>query len=151
MYMVESQQNINLETEIAQIEQDLASKREALEHQKQSGVINELPHEKETLKEVIGERIAPPTADEPATQSQDQSSSVSPVIPPPSIQSPSYLSEELRGKIQELIGIAFGKSIKEAIDAVKKTGNAALIDAFHDALVDELYNHLVERGKLKKI
>lgn len=149
--MAEGEQNINLESEIAQIEQDLASKREALEQQKQSGAISEMPHEKETLKEVVGERITPSPVGGPTTQPQDDTSSVPPVISPPSIQLPSYLSDELKDKIQELVGIAFNKSIKEAINTVKKTGNAALIDAFHDALVDELYNHLVERGKLKKI
>jgi hypothetical protein len=136
-----------LESEIAQIERDLASKREALEQQKQSGAIVEVPHEKEILKEVVGEKI---NLDQQVIQSQDQAPPVSPIIPPPSIQSPSYLSDELKDKIQELVGIAFSKSINEAIGIAKKTGNAALIDAFHDALVDELYNHLVERGKLKR-
>jgi hypothetical protein len=61
------------------------------------------------------------------------------------------MSEELKSKVQELVNIAFSKTIDDAIKQAQATNNAALIDAFHDALVDELYNYLVERGKLKKL
>ncbi len=138
-----------LEQEIAQIERDLASKREVLERQKQEGVIPEMPHEKETLRELVGEKIAsPPTGGpvpaRPAPVPQRQAT------PPPAVEPPSYLSEELKAKVQELVNSAFTKTIDDAIKQARATNNAALIDAFHDALVDELYNHLVERGKLKK-
>ena len=53
--------------------------------------------------------------------------------------------------VQNLVNTAFTKSLKDAADDARKTNNAALIDAFHDALVDQLYDHLVERGKLKKL
>jgi hypothetical protein len=138
--------SLTLEQEIAQIERDLASKREALERQKQTGAIPEVPHEKETLREVVGEKIAPfrtsPTQSAPPSQ---------PTTPLPPVEPPSYLSEELKAKVQELVNIAFSKTIDEAVKQARATNNAALIDAFHDALVDELYNYLVERGKLKRM
>ncbi len=142
----------SLEQEIAQIEQDLASKRATLEEQKQSGAISELPHEKETLREVIGERIgsirpAPPPAGGPAPSAQQPATP----IPAPVVEPPSYLSDELKSKVQELVNAAFASSLDDAIKQARATNNAALIDAFHDALVDELYNQLIERGKLKKI
>jgi hypothetical protein len=139
---------LTLEQEIAQIERDLAAKREALEKQKQTGAIPEVPHEKETLREIIGEKITPPETSIPSqgdSQTSQQPSSLPPVEPP------SYLSEELKAKVQELVNIAFSKTIDEAVKQARATNNAALIDAFHDALVDELYNYLVERGKLKRM
>ena len=47
--------------------------------------------------------------------------------------------------------MVFNKSLEDGIKEVAKTNNAALIDAFHDVLVDELYNVLVERKKLEKL
>lgn len=139
----------SLEQEIAQIERDLASKRAALEQQKQEGAIPEVPHEKETLREIVGEKIAPPPAVGPVPVRP------SPVVPPttlpPAVEPPSYLSEDLKAKVQELVNAAFAKTIDDAVKQARATNNAALIDAFHDALVDELYNYLVERSKLKKM
>lgn len=136
----------SLEQEIAQIERELASKRASLEQQKNSGVINEMPHEKETLKETIREQYAPPVpVQQPVTGTQQL-----PVPPPPVVEPPSYLSPELKEKVQELVNIAFTQTIENAVKKAQATNNPALIDAFHDALTDELYNYLVERGKLKK-
>ena len=138
----------NLEQEIAQIEQDLASKRATLEEQRQSGAIGEVPHEKETLREVVREQYAPPA---PVQQQPAPSAGSGQVIPPPPVvEPPSYLSPELKEKVQEFVNIAFSVSPSEAIKQVRATNNAALIDAFHDALVDELYNYLLERGKIRK-
>jgi hypothetical protein len=79
---------------------------------------------------------------------------VQPIPPAPtpvSPNTPSYMTDELNPHVRSLIDVAFTKSIDKAISDAKKTGNAALIDAFHDALVDELYNQLLEHRKLKKI
>lgn len=139
-----------LEQEIAQIEQDLASKRAALEQRHQTGQIPEMPHEKETLREIVGEKIAPPPANG-LTPSAPTTPGVGVPTGSIGIEPPSYMSEELKAKVQELVNTAFSKTIDDAIKQARATNNAALIDAFHDALVDELYNYLVERGKLKKL
>jgi len=137
-----------LEQEIAQIERDLASKRAALEKQKEAGAIPEVPHEKETLREIIGERISPSTVPTPQPV---PTPTPQPAPTAPAVEPPSYLSEELKNKVQELVNDAFSKTIDDAIKKAQAVNNAALLDAFHDALVDELYNYLVERGKLKKL
>jgi hypothetical protein len=137
-----------LEQEIAQIERDLASKREVLEKQKRAGAIPEVLHEKETLREVVGEKLGRAPAPQPAPA---QPPAPQPAVPPPAVEPPSYLSEELKVKVQELVNTAFSKTISDAVKQARATNNAALLDAFHDALVDELYNYLVERGKLKKM
>ncbi len=147
--MAEGEALNSLEQEIAQIEQDLTSKREALERQKQTGAIPEMPHEKETLREIVGEKIAPSAT--PAPQAAPTTPGVGVPTGSVGIEPPSYMSEELKNKVQELVNTAFSKTIDDAIKQARATNNAALIDAFHDALVDELYNYLVERGKLKKL
>ena len=122
--------NNQLEQEIVQIERDRAAKREALREQNK-----EMPHDKEILHSVVREKIHP--------------AQPSALPPPASSVSPQVIPPELHQKVQALVNVAFLKSLDEAIKEARATNNAALIDAFHDLLVDELYAHLVERGKLK--
>ncbi len=58
------------------------------------------------------------------------------------------LTEDRQMKI--LIDLAFEQGIDKAISAAKATGDAYLIDKFHDTLVDELRQQLIEKGKLKE-
>lgn len=132
-----------LEQEIVKLERDLAFKKQELEQKKESGEINELPHEKETLRQVIGEKIGLSKTN-PSTDSGQASGGRKPTAALP-------FTDDIKAKVQELTNVAFGKSIEEAIKQARATDNAALIDAFHDALVDELYDYLIERGKLKKL
>ncbi len=133
-----------LQTEIQQLERDLELKKKELEQKQESGEIIEVPHEKEVLHEVVGEKIqqTQPSQSQPlpSNNNQQQASTLPTLIP-----------EEFKVKIQELINVAFTKSITDAINQVLATKNPALIDTFHDTLVDELYDYLVERGKLKKL
>ncbi|MEK7615609.1 MAG: hypothetical protein AAB420_00195 [Patescibacteria group bacterium] len=126
--MAEGETPAKLEQEIASIERELAEKREVLR--------------RESLHEVIRQKIA----DAPTPQPQVQPSPA----PTPASDGTS-VPPQLFHKVQALVNTAFLKSIDEAIKEAKATNNAALIDAFHDLLVDELYNHLIERGKLKQM
>ena len=120
-----------LESEIQELERRLAERRQALSEQQ------EVLHEKEVIREYVGEKMAeaaPPPAPTPQA------------APAPSAATP---TEEEAAKVQELVDVAFLKGLPRAISAVKATHNARLIDAFHDALADHLYNDLVTRGKLK--
>lgn len=149
--MVEGSGNAKLQQEITQMEQVLAQKRQALESQQAAGEITDLPSPKETLREVVEEQIRPASpAPAQVTQTSEDNNQPITSLPPP-IEPPSYLSPQLKEQVQSLVNTAFSKSINEAIKIVRATNNAALIDAFHDVLVDELYNLLVERGKLPKI
>lgn len=58
------------------------------------------------------------------------------------------LNEDRQMKI--LIDLAFEQGIDKAINAAKVIGDAYLIDKFHDTLVDELRQQLIEKGKLKE-
>lgn len=63
---------------------------------------------------------------------------------------PIRISPQEKEEIDLAVKTAFNKGIDEAVEQVRRTQNAHLIDAFHDLLVDELYQRLVQSGKLKK-
>ncbi len=123
--------------EIAQLEKILQEKRAVLEQQKtESG--QEAPPEKEILHEVVREQI------------QQHSGSQGPVPGGQQSEPPSYLSDAMRAKVQDFVNIAFTRSLSEAIKAALETKNPAIIDAFHDVLVDQLYDELVARKQVEQ-
>ncbi|OGN13534.1 MAG: hypothetical protein A3C71_02490 [Candidatus Yanofskybacteria bacterium RIFCSPHIGHO2_02_FULL_43_15c] len=135
-------ENPTLEQEISAIEQKLAEKKAELNKEEVHTVVKEQIQEK-------APEYQPSISPMPVTDgSQNQAL---PATPPPTANVPAYLSDELKNKVQELVNIAFTQSIADAVKAATKLNNPALIDAFHDILVDQLYNTLVERGKLKKM
>ncbi len=128
----------NIQQEIAKLEQQLAEKRASLEKQAAEAG-QEAPHEKEVLRQVVGEQIqrhVPSYQPAPQKQQDDQSS---------------YNDPQLVDKVQELVNLAFNQSINDAVKKVVQSGNPALIDAFHDVLVDKLYDTLLERKKLEEV
>ena len=125
-----------IESDIADLERQLEEKKAALGHEKS---------EKEVLHEVVGDRIKEhlPTYSPPL-----------PNVTTPSIQQvepPSYLSQDLKDKIQSLVDLVFSKNLEEGIKEAAKSGNPSLMDAFHDILTDELYDKLIENRKLDKV
>ena len=147
-----SESGVTIEQEIVQLEQQIAEKRIShLADLGQEKVEPKLPPDKETLHEIIGEKIqqsAPPAVGEARQGRQYQPL---PTKPQHDDSTLSYVLPELKDKVQELVNLVFNKSLEDGIKEVAKTNNAALIDAFHDVLVDELYNILVERKKLEPV
>ena len=143
--MLESEATI--EQEIAQLEKQLQEKRlrQLADLGQQSEHGESLP-DKEILRQVVGEKIqrhmsgqagAPVYIPKPAPQAQtDDTGSVPP---------------ELKDKIQELVNRVFQKSLDQGIKEAVKSDDPALIDAFHDVLVDQLYDTLLERKKIEKV
>lgn len=133
--------NLGLEQEIQQIQKQLEEKRELLAKGKESA-----PHDKEVLKEVIKEKIS-------ETPVYNQPMEVAPhTTPAPSTAHPPlYLTDELKQQVQDLVNLAFTKNIQTAINELKRLNNPALEDAFHDVLVDELYEELINRGIIKEV
>ena len=139
-----AESGVTIEQEIAQLEKQIAEKRATLG---QEVVPKDMISDKETLREIVGEKIqqqipqyqpAPSVQPLPTTPQQDDNAL-------------SYVLPELKDKVQELINLVFNKSLDEGVKEVSKTNNPALIDAFHDVLVDELYNTLLERKKLEPV
>jgi hypothetical protein len=99
--------------------------------------------EKEMLGGLIGERIQ-----QQIPQYQSRQGGTKPQQDDSAL---SYVLPKLKDKVQELVNLVFNKGLDEGIKEASKTNNSALIDAFHDILVDELYNTLLERRKLERI
>ena len=136
-----------IEQEIAQLEKQLQEKRlrQLADLGQQSEHGESLP-DKEILRQVVGEKIqqhmsgqagAPVYIPKPAPQAQTDD--VGSVLP------------ELKDKIQELVNHVFKNSLDQGIKEAVKSDNPALIDAFHDILVDQLYDTLLERKKIEKV
>lgn len=129
----------NLQT----IKHDIAELERQLQEKK--AVLGQERPEKEIFHEIVGDKIK-----EHAPQYQPSPSAVA-TPTPQAIEPPSYLSQELKDKIQEIVKLVFSQNLDEGIKEAAKTGNMALIDAFHDILTDELYNQLIEQRKLTKV
>ncbi|MCI0423103.1 MAG: hypothetical protein L0312_28410 [Acidobacteria bacterium] len=135
-----------IEQEIAQLEQQLAQKRAALEETPSPK--EKIPSEKELLRQTIGQRLQSYTSPAPAAGAQPAPQTAP--LPSDGAQ-PSYTLPELQAPVQALVNLAFAKSLEEALKEAAKTNNAALIDAFHDVIVDELYSQLLERKKIQQV
>ncbi len=127
-----------IEQEIAQLEKQLQEKRANLEQQPEQ---NESLPDKEALRQVVGEKIQ-----------QHMSQYIPKPTPlPQNDDSASYLTSEFKDKIQELVNHVFQNSLDQGIKEAVKSKNSALIDAFHDVLVDQLYDSLIERKRLEPV
>lgn len=54
-------------------------------------------------------------------------------------------------KLQHLVNIAFERGLVEAIAEARKMHDPYILDAFHDALVDKLYDELIARHALEEL
>jgi hypothetical protein len=139
-----SESGATIEQEIAQLEKQLQEKKANLG--KQSEQTESLP-DKEILRQVVGEKI----------QQHSSAQSDTPVYVPKPTPAPAtddnlgHFTEELKNKIQELVNHVFQNSLEDGIKEAVKLKNPALIDAFHDVLVDQLYDTLLERKKIEKV
>lgn len=97
---------------------------------------------KEGLKTIVKEQISKPT--EAATPTQP------PAPPVSSVTLPSYMDRETdlaKLKVEKLLDLAWHKGIQKASEEARNSG-PLILDAFHDALTDKLYNELKKRGLL---
>lgn len=124
--------------EIVELEKRLAEKKKELAEKKEIE-----KHDKEIIKEVLKEKIEAPKV---------------PKIKPAVAPLPHVIkkAKEIKGKpkerqVQLLTDLAFDKGVIHAAEVAKGLDDPYILDEFHDTLVDELYNYLVEQGRLKEI
>lgn len=139
-------ENPKLESEIQDLERRLAEKREALQ------ALGATKHEKEIIHEALAEDISEHAPEHSPksyvfTQSDDSTSGSTTVSDD---DTPSYEDPELKDEVRELVAYAFAENIEKATKKAAATGNPALIDAFHDVLVDELYDYMIQKGTIEK-
>ena len=122
-----------LEHQISELQRQLATQRV------EKGADTSAPYERAEVHAVVGEQIqqAMPSYQIPVSATSDGSSV------------PSWQDPALSDSVQGLVNVAFTQSLQQAIDQAVKTENTALIDAFHDLLVDQLHQELLNRQKLE--
>lgn len=144
--MAEQRAN-NLNEEIKALETILREKKRELE------VKGERQDEKELIKEVVREHVerAAEMPRAPSASAQPPPSSLTPSEPPqPQPADDPLAGLDHREQIEELATIAFSKGIVEAVNIARRANNPHLLDEFHDALVDRLYEYLVQEGVIQK-
>lgn len=134
-----------IEHDIADLEHRLAEKKAALSHE---------ISDREVIHGIIGEKIKEHVPQYSVGQNQQNQSGQLPNTGTPksiTVEPPSYMSDELRDEVRRFIATVLDKNLEEGIKEAASSKNPALMDAFHDILVDELYGQLIERRKLQKI
>jgi len=133
-----SDESVSKEQEVLELEKRLAEKKQELsqvipEKIEKPEIIKEEPKEPKKLveKEVV------PSTSKSSSKVKDQ------------IKKLKELDRE--NQIKELCNLSFSEDLDFAVNVAKGLDNAYVLDEFHDALVDELYDKLVEQGELKKI
>ena len=126
------------ETEILELEKQLAQKRALL------GVEKQKP-----LERVVGAEKPAPSSVQPSLAPSSAPVAAAPAPIKPETQSLKGL--EKNEQLKNLVDLAFQKGISSATDVARDLDNPYLMDAFHDTLVDKLHKELVERGKLEEI
>jgi hypothetical protein len=109
-----------------------------------------MPTEEEVVEEIIQERIAGQEADLEANAEQEE------IAPPadtePTVEAPQGEPlSEVETAVQRLINVTFEQGIDEGIRQALKMRNAAVLDIFHDTIVDRLYQELLKRRKIKQV
>ena len=122
-----------LQSQIAELERQLAAKRA------ETGSDATAPYERAEVHAAVGEQIqqAMPSYQVPTSK------------PAAGAATPSWQDPALVAPLQDLVNVAFTSSVKTAIDKAVGTGNAALIDALHDVLTDQLHQELLNRNKVE--
>ena len=126
-----------IQQQIADLERMLQAKRAEL------GGDSTAPYEHAEVHQAVGEKI------------QQQMPSYQPVPAPlpgaSGSATPSWQDPVIAEQVQALVNVAFGEGLDAAVAAAVKTGNAAIIDAFHDLLRDQLIGELTARGKFTPV
>lgn len=133
-----SDESVSKKQEILELERKLAEKKQELSQEVIPEKIKKQEAEIIKEKKVIKEEITP-------TASKSKLSS--------KIKDQINKLKELdrENQIKELCKLSFSEDLDFAVNVAKGLDSAYVLDEFHDALVDELYDKLVEKGELKKI
>lgn len=147
-------QELALQSELAALESEIAKVRERLAV-KQGMKIEHLPAEtgKEAMREVLAGKIfggeRSPASVSPAASQVTAVQQSEPVQTTSNTKSYlDLLSAEEISRVNELIQHVSRDGITKTIERAKSEA-PFILDAFHDALVDRLYDELIQTGVLK--
>ena len=140
----------NLEVEIAELQKMIEAKRDQLE--KEGGIIEEKDLVRQSVKEMFLDKAVPATSsqsdDAQTGIDQNKTASTSAPVVPLNGSYLDYLDPQTAETVNHLIAEIHQKGISAVIDEAGGQ-EPFVIDAFHDALVDKLYDELKTRGVVK--
>jgi len=138
------------EIPVSKTEKVLESAEKLTEEKKE--VAEDKKIETESVKE------AEPAKEESKTEEitkEEAAPAPAPATIPPSAQAQKQVRQlkdlDRPSQVKALCDLAFQKGLAVAIEVAKNLDNAYVLDELHDTLVSELYNELVEKGKLKQM
>lgn len=127
-------------------EKVLESTEKPSEEDKEAAVEKRL--EEEPAKERSAAEVSQPVEEKKIEE-------VKPTVAPPSAQARKKAKQlkdlDRQNQIKALTDLAFEKGLDFAVEVAKALDSAYVLDELHDTLVDELYQKLIEQGKLKKL
>lgn len=129
-----------IEAEIDQLSKEIEAKRRELETAR--GVSHESESDKEIVRASLAEKIHSPSS-VPSQVPVSSAAPASPVV--------SYLDDldaDTAEKVNMLIQEVFSKGLEAAIKDARRE-DPYVLDAFHDALVDRMYDELKARKAVK--
>lgn len=122
-----------IEQDIVRLEQQILQKRSELE-QMHAGETIPAPSDRELIHQSVGQVIQ-----------QQAVTAPDPASTPIETTDPAAVAQA----VSQLQAIAFDQGVNSAVAAAIATHNPAVIDAFHDAITDDLHQKLVERKLLQ--
>lgn len=132
--MDESNHNI-IEADIKRLSQEITEKRNMVNYK-------EVP-EKELVKQTLEPLIKQPYIQSEQQLAQSRKQTKKTFLPDYLKSSP----EEIKIQVEKLVDLVFHQGISKTIKEAQKAGPFVL-DAFHDALTDKLYDELKKRKYL---
>lgn len=143
--MVEQKLELSPEEEIKELERKLEERKREL-----AGKGEVIPEEKEILREALKkhiEEVRPPVLPEPAAAPPAAHKLVDDLQK----KADDLKAEEKREEqVRALVEIALTRSLGDAVK-VAREATPYLLDEFHDHLVDDYYEKLVQLRKLKEL
>ncbi len=147
-------QNNKLELEIADLSRQIERKRKELE--KEQGVISPEVDDKEVLRQALTEKQRSIEIEEDQNtkeqESEERDFESQGGFRGMDFTGVSYwdnLDEAVKNEVENLVNLMFRKNLDQVFRAARKVNRPIVIDAFHDVLVEVLYQELKDRGLIK--
>ncbi len=147
-------QNNKLELEIADLSRQIERKRKELE--KEQGVISPEVDDKEVLRQALTEKQRSIEIEEDQNtkeqESEERDFESQGGFRGMDFTGVSYwdnLDEAVKNEVENLVNLMFRKNLDQVFRAARKVNRPIVIDAFHDVLVEVLYQELKDRGLVK--
>ena len=141
-----------LKEEVSKLEKELTEEKKALGKEKKSEV-------KEKLKEIYQSELEKEKKAEQETESfKKEQFGAGTGTAAPQAKNQKQVSDDTgkikkmdqKNQVKALIKLVFEKNIAYAVKVARNIDNPYVLDEFHDTLVDEYYEEIVEKKKIKK-